>query len=827
MHVFDVDKDEQVISAWRELDQRTAEEGQKAKQYFFGNKATTTKPPVPKPRASSAPLKKDEPSETPSSVRFGEVSPPRSSLASSTTAHQSSSHTSRWVAYSALPGSFDRTSAPVSPTKEDGKSAEQAPSTTQVQEAQASSAKGVEAPNTFSTATDPTTLENKEEPQPSLEIPGGFIDHHGEASSSKVEESSYQPLLEMYERDLKQLRAEAAPLPSPSSPTVEPTADATLPVGEPSRPPTSGELLTQSLQSLLHGVGQLASAFKLTNSELQQQIAVAQKDFPQNIEKAFKASIAAIESLKLAIPADKISRGKKSAIAPNTLSNTASTTAAAQHLADAEEIRLQSERVDKAVENMRLRLLNDLKWTPSRVYTRADILEEFLAHFNKLHRSHSARKAASKESKASATAEAKSDAKTAAKNTRKSASGQDHPYATDLSFPPTTTPDLTVLRKRIQELERSRGQFSNSNNPYHFEPSAVLEVTPVTLPSLPPNAAGKPSTSAAEPSSKLDRARHSTDSYALLKCPYCSENFYSPDHVEHHVQNTHNQTKMPHHSLREPLLQPILFDQDVLQKYPTVSQMEGDYVGAAASAPPPTPPPRPTLRFMQQEARPVEEYDLPLWREQNQTSRNQPQVQPVSSFKAPRQDLYAKPTQRLSSQVSMPVLHGSQGRPAVSGAVPIPSGPGGLAWNEGAGRMRPIRSTGVLRSASNATRVARKADNTFAHPGGSGLGRSNTIAGPSSSYHYTPLRQYDADARFMSGRSANDSPETKASNIETCKRRLTEMGFDQSRAETVAEAVMGDLESAVDILEEDESARRQVKGKGRVMPGAFDEELYG
>lgn len=50
---------------------------------------------------------------------------------------------------------------------------------------------------------------------------------------------------------------------------------------------------------------------------------------------------------------------------------------------------------------------------------------------------------------------------------------------------------------------------------------------------------------------------------------------------------------------------------------------------------------------------------------------------------------------------------------------------------------------------------------------------------------------------------------TRAANIKHCITRLTEMGFRHGESETVAESVAGDLESAIDVLEEDRRASEE------------------
>lgn len=68
--------------------------------------------------------------------------------------------------------------------------------------------------------------------------------------------------------------------------------------------------------------------------------------------------------------------------------------------------------------------------------------------------------------------------------------------------------------------------------------------------------------------------------------------------------------------------------------------------------------------------------------------------------------------------------------------------------------------------------------------------------------------------------------------IGSCVARLFEMGFPLERAETVAVAVDGDFEKAIEMFEEDERVwRSRMKGKGRAsgeggVPGGWDERAF-
>lgn len=115
------------------------------------------------------------------------------------------------------------------------------------------------------------------------------------------------------------------------------------------------------------------------------------------------------------------------------------------------------------------------------------------------------------------------------------------------------------------------------------------------------------------------------------------------------------------------------------------------------------------------------------------------------------------------------------------------------------------------------------------------LRRSNTTATTSNPSgkddacgNYVPLANasHDGDGAVKVNR-INPS-------VESCRKRLVEMGFGDANAANVSQIVKGDLEEAIDMLDEDANARKQWKGKGREapemrrhMPGAFDSELYG
>ena len=43
MHSFDIEKEDNVLKAWQELDERTTAEGEKAKEVFFGKQLDARK----------------------------------------------------------------------------------------------------------------------------------------------------------------------------------------------------------------------------------------------------------------------------------------------------------------------------------------------------------------------------------------------------------------------------------------------------------------------------------------------------------------------------------------------------------------------------------------------------------------------------------------------------------------------------------------------------------------------------------------------------------------------------------------------------------------
>ena len=289
-----------MVETWQQLDQRTTAEGQKAREVFFGRSAAT---------ALDKGKQKAE-------VRFGQVSPPRSSLKASPNSAPGNAHASRWASYSNLPGSFDHEPVPVTTEPKNDLPIDPLPAAgvTSIQDHGAANrrqpnsqaprsafdvmADAASAPVRSSTLQVPTSQKQKNEYQPLIDM---FFTEEKASKAVPSEEASkdhpkqWQPLLDLFEGQLAELAAPSATEKTGSGPALKgPFAQ------------KSGELLTQSIQSLLNGVGLLAATFKKTNAELQQQIVVAQQDFPNNIEKALKASIAAIESLRSMIPATNI-----------------------------------------------------------------------------------------------------------------------------------------------------------------------------------------------------------------------------------------------------------------------------------------------------------------------------------------------------------------------------------------------------------------------------------------------------------------------------------------------------------------------------------------
>lgn len=75
------------------------------------------------------------------------------------------------------------------------------------------------------------------------------------------------------------------------------------------------------------------------------------------------------------------------------------------------------------------------------------------------------------------------------------------------------------------------------------------------------------------------------------------------------------------------------------------------------------------------------------------------------------------------------------------------------------------------------------------------------------------LSRRPADSAAKESPNVRSDKDRRTANIAHCTSRLREMGFGRRESATVAESVAGDLESAIDVLEEDRRARDEVQRK--------------
>lgn len=951
MHSFDIQRDDTVLDAWRELDKRTHDEGAMAKDVFFGKKKGLPKgtqddkprndakpsktlkweeiadfrpvkvtPPAVAPGSSRdhdlakvlrierqlrtlSTAEKQKPGAQAKDVQFGRPSPPRSSLRNTKQGEENSaSHASRWASYGDLPASFSQATTPEALARAETNDEKLPVASKNVPRsafdimADAAAEQHVRS----STMQVSSTSKQSKEHQPLLEM---FWKQNAQRKGIETKPTGidYHPILDLYETQLQQLSASShqkssAPAfeagPSASQAEAAPKTGISQANSETIRLQTPGELLTLSIQSLLHGVGQLASAFKLTNSELQHQIEVAQKDIPRNIEKALKSSLNTLDSLRCSLPqakasppspqANKGTQAERSATsdqATNTATplekaflkakddTIAALDSASAKLASAqpaekealhqvasleqEETKRQNDRVDRVVESMRVELLNS-GWKPdSRVYTRADLLEEFLATFISLRATaetkeevpQAASSFISPMSVASAELSAPAAPPVPLKVKDDDLPSLEKPYSWDMDYSAPKpanaskseavdllTPSFEQWQPKIPlpcpqchltfstrgdltwHVEQHDKQHDlQERKAYKFPTRAPMDVEWKPLPQfddewkpLTPQLA-QPFTYQPWVFSPANVMEAKPTTYPPIHPPYTEAPKY-----EDFAQTKPHET----HTSQQPVAE--LADDKVLEKYPTISQLEDR---------------RQTQK-------------LKSHRTDNRTSTHVSFMEPMRARDTSQQNAYEldrllpakgsskrssmldnlrdRQQQRLSSRMSMPVMKSSKPEASSTGAAPLYQD----FPFQTASSAKP--TSALHKSASTSFKPARPYETTI------NVQRSNTTAGPSAKEQTKRPSAYKPyePAKY---RPATPGPvEQAAIKVEDCKARLVEFGFDAMHAANVSKLVKGDLEEAIDILEEDASVRKAWKGKGRAhgerrrhVPGAFDDEIYG
>lgn len=921
MHSFDIQKQDTVLDAWRGFDKRTTEEGEKAKDIFFGKKkdlwkeAQDRRPrinekslellrvgrsddlgPAEEISASAVSgssyqrdLKQKTEAQT-KNVLFGQPSPPRSNLRTLKQGeHDRASHASRWASYSDLPASFNQATSsdqPPSTTAKDGNLAEankNIPRSAFDVMAGAAADKHVRS----STMQVPSTPKQSKEYQPLLEM---FWKQNAQRKGieAKTTGRDYHPILDLYETQLLQLSAsnlEQKPSSdleaekSISEKEATPTAATSQASNEADRLQTPGELLMLSIQSLLHGVGQLASAFKLTNSELQHQIEVAQKDIPRNIEKALKSSLTTLDSLRCSLPQAKspplspqahkgtqAERPSTSDQSTNTASpleqafleakadtiaalDSASTKLASAQPAEKEalspvtdieqeETKRQNDRVDIAVESMRVELLNT-GWKPdSRVYTRADLLEEFLASFIGLRTTVEAKEQVSQASSTliSPMSVPNTELSTSAappvplKVKDDDLPALERPYSWDMDYSASkpsgtaTSEGLDLLTPSFEEFHpqiplpcpQCTQTFSDRGAlTWHVEQhdlqADIQERKAYKFPSgdsideeWKPLTAQSAQTYAYQP--YVFNPANVMEAPPTKYQPYFPRS-YEPSGFENPTYTERHEAQSSQYPLAE------LADDKVLEKYPTISQLEHRRQV-----------PRPKSNKADSRALAHVSFKEPIRTRDTNSQHNDRGAPSDNIYKCSDMlnSIRDKQQQRMSGHMSMPVMRSNRMQGSTTGAAPLYQD---FPFQAPASTKR---TSALHKSASTSFRPARAYEPT------SSIQRSNTTAGPSTKEQTKrgPTYKPYEPAKY---RPATPGPaEQTGIKVADCKARLVEFGFDASHAANVSKLVKGDLEEAIDILEEDASVRKAWKGKGRShgerrrhVPGAFDDEIYG
>lgn len=757
-------------------------------------------------------------------VRFGEISPPRNHLDSSRKSQpRSSSDGNRWASYSNLPVTFNEAPVPLPTASNEEKETK----TTTKSAFDVMNAAAADQHVRSHTVQLPSTPRQKKEHQPLLEMFWATKSQHA-ASKTEDAKKDYQPLLELFEKQLHQLGngTSAATNCAQHQETAQQPLEATP---EPKRAQalqTPGELLTLSIQSLLSGVHDLASAFKLTSSELQQQIAVARRDFPINMDQALKASLGATDTLRSELSAPRVQpssqqsdRGTQASKPPtadqatNTDKSTKEVKAAHQDAKtkkaapypppapfNQQELVKQDMRIDAVVEKMRLALL-EMGWrapaTPKGIYTRADILEDFLSYFHRMQDQaelRGVRLGAADPTNANASFQhpppvpAKEPKKESKKVRDDMKLPVDWPYAWDFKVP--LNDDGATTKAEGDDRSEYQSFLWDDAAEHIYQPLAQSESAPAPLPEANDNLVQKKSLDAWRP-----LIPQTTAGYQFNPASVMSSTLSTPEQLDRKVMPAKFPIPESYFGSRRESNTPIaeLADESVMDKFPTVAQFE--------------------QRGMQKQA---------STKPQPMEPKAGPPTLPSSTMVPHRADWkIAEPKQKLSTQTSMPVLRTQPARQPPAESKPRELYAGFPFQVERASKAPPMLYKSASMSFKPASHRQENVDSTR---------RSNTVREPSGLSREAAGRARNAavSRSIRRAEEADRNREIQASNnIEDCRKRLVEMGFMVTEARRVSTEVHGDLEKAIDLMEEEASKRKAAKGKGRYMPGAYDDELFG
>lgn len=798
-------------------------------------------------------------------VRFGEISPPRNLLDSSKKGERpTSSDGKRWASYSNLPIKLNQ--APVTLPAAAKRERETKPSTKSAFDVMTAAAADQHVRS--HTVQVPSTPKQKKEHQPLLEMFWAPKSHQAACrnedkwtTKNDDAKKDYQPLLEMFEKQLH-LLGRGASAASPTSLTQEqPQQPSAKETTEPKQSQTltmPGELLTLSIQSLLSGVSDLASALKLTSSELQQQIAVAKRDFPKHMDEALKASISAIDNLRSELSAPRVQpssqhsdRGTQ-ASKPTTSDQATNTEKVAKKGArdaeeskssksktsfpkpyapsapfDQQELVKQDMRIDSVVEKMRLALL-EMGWrapaTPKGIYTRADILEDFLSYFKKLQNEAELkgvkldrvdREDVEKPLQPAPPVPAKEPEKEAKKMRDDDKLSLDYPYAWDLQFPANdgwTTPGAwpgyisehqwdsglprdedAITTKGIGD-DRSEYQAFLWDEPAEsaestYQPLSQSETAPAPVIE---GTRHKQTLDAWRPLIPQTTAGYQFSPASVMSTQSASDGVFNLGDLPSAVPTNISRLHETNPSVTE------LADESVMQKFPTVAQFE--------------------QRGMQRQTftkpQPMEPKVSPP------TPPSFTKLPHMADWKSaePRSKIDSR---KLSTQASMPAMRILPARQPPAESTPRELYAGFPFQAEAASEMPHTLNESASMSFKPASHRQEHIESTR---------RSNTVREKPrvSSEAASRARNAAVSRSLRRAEEADRERELRASHrVEECGRRLVEMGFDPTEARRVSVEARGELEKAIDLVEEEASRRKAAKGKGRYMPGAYDDELFG